>query len=196
VDRTTDRQKTDLLTKLGFLYLEKMGCFEISTEVGVASWAVRDFKIEADQHFHVDVLGIEWEYLPPSKQYTDEANHRIIKKPLLRGIEIKVSRSDFRNGFVHCGCHYNYLMVPKGLVELSEVHQSVGIMEVDLDQAVVNLPKNRWHKYTISGIELVRNAKRQDVPEFAINHAWSQMSENLTNQTKRWLIAELSKELS
>lgn len=198
----SDRYKTGLLTKLGYLHLKNMGCFEVSTEVNVPTYFMSPSIFEIDpiivnqRHHIIDLIGIQYEYLPPSKQYRDENDRRIIKKPILRGIEIKVSRSDFKNGFIHVGCHYNYLMVPKGLVQPKEVHKYIGIIEVNLDNCGVKKFGGFYSGYELIGVKIIRNPKRQPVSDLAIEHCRAQIATSLTNQTKRWLIEELSQRLA
>ena len=196
----TNREKTTLLTKLGYLQLKNMGCFEVSTEVFVPTYYRhppnifgKDSVIVNQRHHIIDLLGIEYEYLPPSKQYKDENGQNIYKKLILRGIEVKVSRSDFKNGFIHVGCNYNYLMVPKGLVQPKEVHKYVGIIEVDLDNCGVRKFGGFYSGYELIGVKIIRNPKRQPVSDLTIERCRAQISTTLTNQTKRWLVQTLSK---
>ena len=204
-----DREKTILLTKLGYLQLKNMGCFEVSTEVNVPTYYKfpptifeKDPVIVNQRHHIIDLIGIEYEYLPPSKQckekvwsniFKEMIEQKIIKKPILRGIEVKVSRSDFKNGFIHVGCHYNYLMVPKGLIQPKEVHKYVGIIEVDLDNCGVRKFGGFYSGYELIGVKITRNPKRQPVSDLAIERCRTQISTTLTNQTKRWLVQTLSK---
>ena len=178
-----------------------MGCFEVSTEVYVPTYYRyppnifgEDSVIVNHRHHIIDLIGIEYEYLPLSEQYKDENDRRVIKKPILRGIEVKVSRSDFKNGFIHVGCHYNYLMVPKGLVQPTEVHKYIGIIEVDLSNCGVKKFKF-GHGYELIGVKITHKPKRQPVSDLTINRCRSEISTSLTNQTKRWMIQELTKVL-
>ena len=191
---------------MGYLQLKNMGCFEVSTEVNVPTYYKSLSVFEEDpvivnhRHHIIDLIGVEYEYLPISKQYKEEfwsdilekkITKKIIKKPILRGIEIKVSRSDFKNGFIHVGCHYNYLMVPKGLVQRKEVHKYVGIIEVDLDNCGVKKFSGFYSGYELIGVKIIRKPKRQPVSDLAIGHCRAQIATSLTNQTKRWLIQDL-----
>ncbi len=202
----SDREKTALITKLGYLYLYNMGCHEISTEVKVPWFLIpnvsgSDVYVKNRRHTKIDIIGIEDEYLPPSKQYVEKVwseildrmiDKKVIKKPILRGIEIKVSKSDFKNGFIHMGCHYNYLMVPKGLVSPKEVDKSVGLIEVDLKTCGIKKHTSPFYGCSLVGVELIRNPKRQVVAEKACEHVFEQIPRSLTNQVKRWLMEDLS----
>jgi len=193
-----DAEKTAILTKIGYLQLKNMGCYLVSTEVKVPAWSLRDFTNEQDRHFIIDLIGIGWKYLPPSQQYTikvqrfdDEwRDEKIIKEPILRGVEIKVSRSDFKNGFIHCGSHYNYIMVPKDLVDKKEVYRDIGIIEVDLENfKFVKTRAPYPHKF--EGLEIVRKPTLKHIPNTYVEEIHSQIGRTLTNQVNRWLIEEM-----
>jgi len=188
-----NKKKTQILTKIGFLFLEKMGCHEISTEVPVYSYYFRDFQnpIKNDAHYHIDILGIGWEYLPPNKE-TYQTN----KREILRGIEVKISKSDFNNGFIHNSCHYNYLLIPKDFIEPDQVHKSIGIIEVDLDNFKIIRDKPPWYGYHMVGVTVTRPPQRvkineDELSEMHLRSVKSEMLETLTNQTKRWILDEI-----
>jgi hypothetical protein len=196
ISQLSDREKTAFLTKLGFLYLKKMGCYAISTEVHLP---IHNRLVEEnDAHYTIDILGISKKYIPYEKQVKIKDEHgcdtTVKYYNVLRGIEVKVSRSDFKNGFIHTGCHYNYLLVPKGLVLPSEVHASVGLIEVDLEKACVQKPyvaTMQNQGFYLSGIELKRQPKRKQMEDYLVNMAFSAIGETLTLQAKRWLIESL-----
>jgi len=186
----TDRETTILLTKLGFLYLKKMGCYNISTEIPIL---IRDhYQHENDRHYHIDVLGISKKYIP----YKEQKDENVKWFNVLRGIEIKVSKSDFKNGFIHGGCHYNYLMILKGLIEPSQVHTDVGIIEVDLETVAVKKPKFTTMQnqgFYLSGIQITRKPKPKKAEDWLVERILNSISDTLTNQAKRWLVDELTK---
>jgi len=193
-----DREKTDLLTKICYLYLRDIGCFEIGTEIHIPYYGLRDYTNEADKHYNIDLVGINWKYLPPSKQYIKKIvteafsyDNKVIKEPTLRGIEIKVSRSDFNNGFVHVGCNYNYLMTPKGLIDKKEVHKDIGIIEVDLENLSLRKRRPPWYGVNITGITHLRKPKFKEVSDKIFNKIQGQIGYKLTLQTARWVRDEL-----
>ncbi len=193
-----DKQKTELLTKFGYLHLRDMGCFEIATEVKVPSWILRDFENRQDRHHIIDLVGTSWKSLPPSKQYTkkiktdtSEWEHKVVKEPIIRGIEVKVSRGDFKNGFIHVGCNYNYLMIPEGLVDKAEVHKDIGIIEVDLDNLSIRKFRAPWYGFELSGIKQIRNPKRKSLTEDQMSRIRGQIGYRLTLQTSLWLRDEM-----
>ena len=193
-----DKHKTELLTKFGYLHLRNMGCFEIATEVPVPHFGLRDWGNHQDRHYLIDLIGISSKYLPLEKQYTrkietgsHEWEQKVIKEPIIRGIEVKVSRGDFKNGFIHVGCNYNYLLVPKGLVDKKEVHKDIGIIEADIDNLSIRKIRAPWYGFELTGIKQVRNPKRKPLTEEQISRMRGQIGYKLTLQTSRWLRDEL-----
>lgn len=179
----TDREKTKLLTKVGFLFLERMGCREISTEINVHLMEKNTINLDAGYHYIIDIAGTAWEYLPPSEKDKFKVN----KIDICRGIEVKVSRSDLKNGFIHHGCNFNYILAQKGLIKPSEIHDDIGIIEVDIDNFKVVPIRRPFYGYTLSGVEVIRNPKRKVVSDWLIASIKAQIGETLTNQAKRWL---------
>ncbi len=85
----------------------------------------------------------------------------------LRGVEIKVSRSDFLNGFCASGCHYHYLLTPMGLVKKYELPDHVGLLEFNKHKfrAIWNDYGKGWD---LSGLRLVKRPRLRDVPERSV----------------------------
>jgi hypothetical protein len=176
-----DRDKTELLTKIGFLYLKQMGCYAIGTEIHLLH---RQYDLEnrLDHHFIIDLLGIEYEYLPNPPH------------DILRGVEVKVSRSDYKKGFIHHGCTFNYILAPKGLIQISELEKTVGLIEVDPNFKIISC-SSPIHSYALSGVFVTKNARREEINQDNIMRCKGQIAESLTNQVKRWLISELPTEV-
>ena len=149
------------LKYLGVLYLHDRGCRTVGTEVGPIFRPDLVERSELDKHYHIDVLGVgpkpilktDYTYVIRGKTYKSQS--KIGEKMVSRGIEIKVSRSDFKNGFICSGINYAYLFTPKGLVKKSEVPKNVGLLEY------------HWNLGTIDhGIKIVKRPRFQDVPEW------------------------------
>ena len=182
---------TKLLTKIGYLHLKNKGCFAISTEVKVYVWGQRDWSNKQDRHWAIDLFGIRHKYLPITKQYTNDEGYKVNKIPILDGIEIKTSRADFKKGFIHTGCHYNYLLTPQGLVKKNEVHKDIGIIEVDLKNFQLKKYSPPYSGFDLRGVKYIRTAKGRELTSDQINYAWGQLEKTLTNQASRWLIADI-----
>jgi hypothetical protein len=198
--KLSDKETTALLTKIGFLLLKKMGCYAISTEIKLT---MRNRLLQdADKHYIIDVLGISKKYIPYKQQKTEKVMHGEVEfeetikyHNVLRGLEIKVSRSDFKNGFIHTGCNFNYLLIPKGLIQPSEVSTNVGIIEVDLDNLLVQYPKYvtmQNQGFYLRGVQVSRRAKFNHVEDWVVDSCYRQIADTLTNQAKRWLVQELA----
>lgn len=123
--------------------------------------------------------------MPPSKLFKG-----VNKRKIIIGIEIKVSKSDFKNGFIQSGCTFNYLMIPKGLIKYLEVDKSIGIIEIDIKNLKV-LKRRLINNYGIEGLYIIRKPKRNILSDITINSCEGQIGETLTNQCKRWLVEQL-----
>lgn len=176
-----------------------MGCYAISTEI---SLPIREHLGENDAHSTIDLLGVSKKYIPYNQQkkqkvkYGDlEVEETIKWFNILRGIEIKVSRNDFNNGFIHSGCNYNYLLIPKRLVKPTEIHKDIGILEADLTKITVKKPRFATMQnqgFSLTGIQLTRRPKPKKIDDYFVNSCYNQIGASLTLQAKRWLIDELS----
>ena len=96
---------TKILTKIGILYLKANGCFIIAPEAQVRRTTRSLVPDELDNHKIIDLLGVGKKYIPYDKQVENERGYKQSYFEVLRGIEIKVSRSDFKRGFVQSGCN-------------------------------------------------------------------------------------------
>ena len=123
------------LKKLGMAWLYNQGCHMVADESSV----YKDYgeRHELDNHRFMDALGVCKKYVPyhlrPSgKKYEDYYQN------ILRGIEVKISRSDFKNGFVTTGCNYHYLLTPMRLVSPAELPKWVGLIEYNKYKYEIN----------------------------------------------------------
>jgi len=83
---------------------------------------------DLDDHHIVDVCGIGERFYNFNDSSLGRGEYEVTRN-ILRGIEVKVSRSDFRNGFICTACNYNYLLTPMRLVAPWEVPKGVGLVE-------------------------------------------------------------------
>ena len=148
------------LKYLGVLYLHDRGCRTVGTEVGPVFRQHLNERSELDKHYHIDVLGVGpipimetvSTYEIHGKTY--KSQRKIGERTISRGIEVKVSRSDFRNGFICSGVNYAYLLTPKNLVNKSEVPKNVGLLEYHRELGTID-----------HGIKIVKRPRFQDVSE-------------------------------
>lgn len=87
----------------------------------------------SDSKWIIDILGIgEKNIMSNEDTTTPHGTYRTRKKVgteiTLRGIEVKVSRNDFLNGYAQTGLHFHYLLTPELLVKKSEIPKHVGLL--------------------------------------------------------------------
>ncbi|NIN53507.1 MAG: hypothetical protein GTO23_10200 [Nitrososphaeria archaeon] len=145
---------------------------------------------ELDNHTVIDVCGVGLKYFPHSKRHLrqgdfhdfDLANPQKYEygHNILRGIEIKVSRSDFRNGFICSGCNYHYVLTPMRMLAPYEVPKGVGLIEynkykfsceLNIDDA--HEPSNR--AFNLNGLRVVKRPIFRNIPQFQIDNAIARM---------------------
>lgn len=139
------------LKLLGIKYLDLQGCKLIATEIYVRKsasddWINEDQKLietlekyshpnynEWEHHmvdetrkgddtkWIVDVLGI-------GEKNVVSYGRKTGTETLLRGVEVKVSRNDFKNGYCQSGLNYHYVLCPELLIKKSEVPKHMGLL--------------------------------------------------------------------
>lgn len=179
-DSMNDAEKTVFLTKVGMLYLKDKRGYRIAPEVKV--WR-RNPLNKLDAHRIIDLLGVCKKWIPEEKRVEGERGYKSPNVDVLRGIEIKVSRSDFKNGFIQDGCNYHYLMYPKDLLHRNEIPKHVGAVSVDIDGFEWS---KRGNKYRLDGVETLRSPRFQEIPERDFFYATRELAEACTNQMVRW----------
>lgn len=117
------------LKKVGAAFLVNRGCFLVGTEVPLGRFGQRRLH-DLDGHQVIDVCGVGERFfkLRGADGELGRGGYEVARN-ILRGVEVKVSRSDFRNGFVCTACNYNYLLAPMRLVAPWEVPRGVGLIE-------------------------------------------------------------------
>ncbi len=84
------REETQLLTKIGYLYLKRLGCFAISTEVGVWTASnLRDYSNKQDRHRIIDLIVFHTSIFPMMNN---------MRKRLLRG-KLRIKSMSTRKRF-------------------------------------------------------------------------------------------------
>jgi hypothetical protein len=168
---------TKTLKMASMLFLKNQLCDEIATEVKI--YPTRLVLNPMDKHYTIDVCGIGVKY-----RHSQNPNESMIKEPITRGIEIKISRGDFRNGFIHSGCNYNYLLFPKGLVSRDEVESSVGLIEYD--DETFSVKKGVLGKYYFNGFKIIRSPRYKVTSDREFSYLRGQIGYCATNQMLRW----------
>lgn len=139
------------LKQIGKIYLKvNYGCKYIGSEVYLGY--SNDYSIKqkySDLPFNkkkiTDIVGIQ-----------DKKLKYMSHKGIIRNVEVKISKSDYYNGYCVMG-DYNYLMTPAGLLDKNKIPKMIGLIEVDLDK--VKLEK-AYGNFIIKGLELVKYPTR------------------------------------
>jgi hypothetical protein len=133
----------------------------------------------------IDVLGVGIRYAKPRKN--TNCPHYHIKNPdkylfgynVLRGIEVKISRSDYSNGFNVTGCNYNYLLTPMNLVSPSVIPRDLGLIEYNRYKFECDLIQDdapHTKPFKIKGVKVVKRPKFRRLPQFQVDHAIQQIA--------------------
>lgn len=167
------------LKLLGMIYLHEHGCREIATEV----WVNRPHKSlnpenweGLDKHFYIDVLGIGKKPILETVATRFDGykiKHKIGEREVLKGIEAKATRSDFKNGFVCTGINYGYVITPLNLITKPEIPKNIGLLEYVPNQ-----------KYSY-GIKISKRPLFQDIPDYFIERARKRISERQCSMVMR-----------
>lgn len=148
-----------LLKKVGVAYLHNQGCSMVAMEVGVT----RDRGIEKhelDNHYIMDVVGLGKKYIPYFSERRRDPGDPIYD-PVLKGIEVKVSKSDFKNGFCCTGCNHHYLLTPMRLVNPADLPKWVGLLEYNKYKFNVKFSYNQG--FTIEGLRVVKKPRFREI---------------------------------
>ncbi len=142
--------------------------------------------LEQDNKKVIDVVGVGLKYFPWKQRKIQDEDYDDfeLSRPeqyeigynILRGIEVKVSKSDFKNGFVCTSANYNYVLAPTKLVSPSLVPRGVGLIEFNrykfgVEENDDEHPNSRPFK--ISGVRVVKRAKYRNIPQFQIDQVIS-----------------------
>jgi len=128
------------LKLVGMAFLHNRGCKPIATEVSIRDFMPAGIKWESERSF-IDVLGVGKNPILETQYWSAGGTWQktIGYKTVLRGIEVKVSREDFDNGFVRSGCNYIYILAPLGVIDKSEIPVNIGFLEYDVDKHDISL---------------------------------------------------------
>lgn len=164
-----------LLKELAVIWLRGYGCHQIATEVELHPvWlqGTNEQRVTYHKWKHVaDVVGIRDRYSPTPAELP--AHKRRYLEAV--AVEVKVSRSDFKNGFVSSGCDRIYLFTLPNMLDLNDIPKHVGLMELDPDNfTVLGWAQRIPPTPTVHGIVMKRKAKRliqdKDVAERTLKH--------------------------
>jgi len=174
------------LKQVGMLFLLNQGCHTVETEVALNQLGLQRLG-EIDNKKVVDVLGVGLRYGPVSRAETQEGcDDFSLPEPgaydvglnVLRGVEVKVSRGDFRNGFVCTGCNFNYVLTPTRLVSPGLLPRGVGLVEYNRYKFRCEPSEEaEGRPFRLEGLRVVRRALHRRIPRFQVDHAVAVMAE-------------------
>ena len=172
-----------LLKKIGMAWLYNQQCFMVADEIWV--WKHDDEPHELDNHWIMDVVGAGKKYIPymqrpHTEKYKDYYNE------VLRGIEVKVSRSDFKNGFVTSGCNYHYLLTPMRLVSPAEIPSWMGLLEYNKHK--FDISYSELGKFNFKGLRVVKKPKFRTISETQLKRGLSGIGQRLSTLVKSNLV--------
>ena len=182
------------LKQVGTLWLYNQMCHMVDTEVKLNQLGLLRY-LELDNKKVIDVVGVGLKYFSWSRRKIqdefyddfelDNPEQYDIGYNILRGIEVKVSKSDFKNGFICTGTNYNYVLAPSKLISPSLLPKGVGLIEYnkykfdvaenDLEETLASRP------YKIKGLKVVKRARYRNLPQFHIDHTISMIAQRRTS---------------
>jgi len=117
---------------------------------------------------------------------------------VLRGIEVKVSRPDFKKGFVCSGCNYHYVLTPMRLVASYEVPKGIGLIEFNKYKFSCELKYDDYgvyekRPYILKGIRVVKRPVFREIPQFQIDNVISIIAERFSKKDREQLFEEVSR---
>ena len=144
----------------------------------------------------IDVVGVGLKYFPTKRRRLKQEEYDEFSLDseeryeygynVLRGIEVKVSRGDFKSGFICTSCNYNYVLTPMKMISSGMLPKGVGLIEYNRykfscepneDQVKVSRP------FTIRGLRVVKRASYRNLPQFHIDHAVAEIA-NKNNENR------------
>lgn len=176
----TETKLHKFLKEVGMAYLFNQNCFLVATEVHITRTQKRLSQL--DQHFIIDVCGVGEKYIPYEQRLGPNPYKEKYKYNVVRGIEVKVSRSDFENGFVCSGCNYNYLLVPEGLVYCYELPKEIGLITVNQKEFKASFEPAPTFRFGFEGLRVIKKPQFKKIEQFQIDNAISSIAKRSTRE--------------
>ena len=194
------------LKQVGKLWLYNQMCHTVDTEVKLNKLGLLKY-LELDNKKVIDVVGVGLKYFPWSRRKIqdelyddfelDTPEQYEIGYNIIRGIEVKVSKSDFKNGFICTGTNYNYVLTPTKLISPSLLPKGVGLIEYNRYKFKVTekeLEENTaLRPFKIEGLRVVKRAQYRNLPQFHIDHVVAMIAQRQTSKHETY--NEVLKEL-
>lgn len=174
-------------------------CHLVDTEVRLNQIGLRRFH-ELDNHTVIDVCGVGLKYSSHGKKSVQlqeafqdfelvDVERYEFGYNILRGIEVKVSRSDFRNGFICSGCNYHYLLTPMRLVARYEVPKGVGLIEYNKFKFSCQLSEE--DTFRLKGLRVIKRPSLRRIPQFQIDNVIT----NIASRSRKKRIEQAAEDI-
>jgi len=180
------------LKQVGKLWLYNQMCYMVDAEIKLNNLGLLRY-LELDNKKVIDVVGVGLKYFPWSRRKIqdkfiddfklEKPNQYEIGYNIIRGIEVKVSKNDFNNGFVCTGTNYNYVLAPAKLISPSLIPEVVGLIEYNrykFDVKENETENNIVKPFNIKGVRVVKRARFRSLPQFHIDHVISIIAQRRT----------------
>jgi len=181
------------LKYIGLAYLHNQRCVLTATEVRLRKPTGEEMdRDDRDNKYVIDVIGWGEKPVYETKHYSTghPYKRKIGSRNILRGIEVKTSVLDFKNGFASSGCNYHYLLTPMRLVNPTELPNWMGLIEFNRYKFTCGY-SSQTERFSWDGIKLVKNPKFIDLEERLVNATmWE-----LAKRANRMLIYHVLKEI-
>lgn len=169
-----------LLKRVGMAWLYNQQCFMVADEI----YVYKDYgeRHELDNHYIMDVVGVGKKFI----NYVERTDINESYKTLLRGIEVKISRGDFKNGFCTTGCNYHYVLTPMRLINKAELPIWVGLLEYNKYKYGIRYLETG--KFEIKGIRVVKKPRFKEISSYQLERATRGVDARLSTLVKRNLV--------
>jgi len=141
-------------------------------------------------------VGIQNKPIYETKHYSTgyPYKNKIGEREIVRGIEVKCSKADFKNGYSLTGCNYNYILAPLGLIKKSDLPKDMGFLEYNKHKFQGRLGSD--FKYVLSGLKITKKPRFQENPtEDQINrYVWRHMNSRIRSLCVQYIGKELQQE--
>ena len=176
------------LKQVGVAFLMNQDCFLVDTEVQLCRYGQQMIHTLDDHHI-VDVCGVGERFYNIKDNSLGRGEYEVTRN-ILRGIEVKVSRSDFRNGFICTACNYNYLLTPMRLVAPWEVPKGVGLIEYNKYKFKVELTEE--NKFKFEGLRVVKKSRHRTITPFQVDNATAYIARRMVNNQMERVLEALN----
>ena len=177
------------LKKVGAAFLINQDCFLVDTEVPLSRFG-QTMLHDLDEHHVIDVCGVGERFfrLREGREELGPGDYEVTQN-ILRGVEVKGSRGDFRNGFVCTACNFNYVLTPMRLVSPWEVPRGVGLIEFNRYKFDVELTDE--DSFRFRGLRVVKKASFRRTSRFQVDNATAHILRRTSEQAINEVLQEI-----